>query len=93
MTREEAIAAAKRYAATEGLTVGPVCDVRYFTGDEYFDCEVRPTVHWCVYFTSAGASWEELNEDQRGVLSRGYDEPTIVIVDDESAKTRLFWSL
>jgi hypothetical protein len=92
MTREQAIETAERFTAAEGLSVGPVFEARFSDGSEFIDC-TPPSPYWMVYFKYNGPPWEELPEERKGILSHGWNDPTIIIVDDATGRAESLWTL
>lgn len=86
MDREQAIAHAASFVAARGLTVGAVCAAWFSDGSEFADCRVLPPPRWVVHFAYAGPPWEQLPPERRELLSHGWDEPTIVSVDDATGR-------
>ncbi len=82
MTREEAVAIAKRYLAAEGVSSGPLRLAHYFTGAEY--SEPQPP-SWGVYF------WHD--EPVVNPPDSMAETCLCVNVDDASGAARLVWWL
>jgi hypothetical protein len=84
MAREEAISIAQRFVESEGIEVGPIHFVYYFTGAE---SEYLSPPCWGVYF--------EPTKEQLTIPPKELSTTDLlcISVEEESGKTRRVWWL